>query len=288
MELSILQFFESLRCGVGTFFASIFSLFGESLFLVMTISLIYWIYDKKLGERLLIVSFSSLCLNGAMKDTIARPRPYTTGGVSRLEIDNPIISTIDLAPYESLPSAHSQLSAGLFFSGAFHFRKKWAWILFPLLMLGVMLSRLYLGVHYPTDVIVGATLGIAFACFWEFIDRKAVKDKYYILAIFALFSVVVIFLSPSKTTVEVCACMTSSAICFPLENKFIKFENATSAKNRVLRALIGVLLVGGVFGGFSFLPFAFLERWGWKFVKYFLTVIVTVLLVPLLFKKLKI
>ena len=288
MELIILQFFERIRCVFADFLACLFSLFGETLFLVVLICLIYWIFDKKLGERLVLTSFSSMPVNGGLKSAVSRPRPYVNGGVSRVEVDNFLISTTELAPYESFPSGHSQMSAGLFFSGAFHFRKKWAWILFPLLTLGVMLSRLYLGVHFPTDVLVGATLGIAFAWFWDWMYQKYESKIYYVFAGFALLSIVLAIVFPNKSQIELCACAVATAICLPIENKWIGFENTDSIKNKLLRALVGIACVGLVFGTFSFLPFEFLEGLFWKFVKYFLTVSAATLLVPFLIKKLKI
>lgn len=288
MELTILQFFESIRSSAGDLAACFFSLFGETLFLVVLICLIYWVVDKKLGERLVLTSFSSMPVNGGIKSAVARPRPYVGGGVSRVEIDNPLISTTELAPYESFPSGHSQMSAGLFFSAAFHTRKKWGWILFPLLTLGVMLSRLYFGVHYPTDVLVGATLGIAFACFWDWMYRKHEGKIYLVFALFALLSIALAILFPNKSQIEICACAVATAICLPIENKFVNFQNATSGKNKLFRILIGIGCVGLVFGAFSFLPFEFLEELSWKFVKYFLTVATATLIVPYLFKKLKI
>ncbi|MBQ4269797.1 MAG: phosphatase PAP2 family protein [Clostridia bacterium] len=291
MELTILRFFENLRSDFATFLAILLSLFGETLFLVVLICLIYWIFSKKLGERLVIVSFSSMTLNGFLKNAVARPRPFVGGGVTRVEVDNALISTIELAPYESFPSGHSQMSAGLFFTGAFHFKKIWGWILFPLLTLGVMWSRLYFGVHYPTDVLFGATLGIAFSIFWEFFFQAFEKKKrviYYTFAAFAALSIVFSCILPSKSLIELCACACAAAICLPIENKFINFQDAKGWKNKLFRALIGVGCVGLVYGLFSFLPFAFLELWGWKFVKYFLTVTVASLVVPYFFKKLKI
>lgn len=288
MELIILQFFETIRSDIATLLACLFSLFGETLFLVVLICLIYWIVDKKLGERLVLTSFSSMPVNGGIKSAVSRPRPYVGGGVTRVEVDNPLISTVELAPYESFPSGHSQMSAGLFFSSALHIRKKWGWILFPLLTLGVMLSRLYFGVHYPTDVLVGAAMGIAFAFFWDWMYQKHQSKIYLVFALFALLSIGLAFLFPNKSQIELCACAVATAICLPLENKFIKFENTTSFKKKLLRALIGIGCVGLVYGTFSFLPFEFLEELSWKFIKYFLTVSTATLIVPYLFKKLKI
>ena len=289
MEISILQFFESLRNGFGTACAFVFSLFGETLFLVVLICLIYWIYEKQLGEKLVMVSFSSMSVNSFLKAAVARPRPYTTGKVSRLDIDaGPLLSTTDLMPNASFPSGHSQMSAGMFFTGAFRYKKWWAWVIFPLLTLGVMWSRLYFGVHYPSDVLVGAALGALFAIFWELIYQKFGKAKLYIFAGFALLSIVfAIIFRTDKSMIELCACTVASAICLPIENKWIRFENAKGVKNRIFRALIGLICVGGVYALFSFLPFDFLDLLVFKFIKYFLTVSMAILPVPLLFKKLK-
>ncbi len=285
MDTIILQFFEELRSSFATFFACLFSLFGETIFLIVVICLIYWIYDKKFGEKLIATTFSSMTLNGFLKGIVARPRPYTDGVVTRVEIDTPFISTMSLSPYSSFPSGHSQLSAGLFITSAFHFKKPWGWVLFPLATLGVMLSRLYFGVHYPTDVLVGATLGALFAVFWEVIYQKAEDKKYLICAIFAGVSIIFSILCPTKNMVETCALCIGAAIALPIENKYIDLANATGVKNRLLRAGIGLVLVGATYLIFSILPWQPL----WiKWVKYFSLVLVGALFVPFLFKKLKI
>ena len=194
MELTILHFFESIRTTFGTVAASAFSLFGETIFLIAFIALVYWIYDKDLGERLIVVTFTSMTVNGIVKSAVARPRPYVNGAVSRVDLDLPLISTTDLHPYESFPSGHSQMGAGIMFTGALHFKKVWAWIVFPLATLFVMLSRLYFGVHYPTDTLVGAAMGIAFAFFWHYTFAKCTENQVYYLAVgFALLSIISLF-----------------------------------------------------------------------------------------------
>ncbi|MBQ8375297.1 MAG: phosphatase PAP2 family protein [Clostridia bacterium] len=288
MDNAILQFLEGIRTDFGTFFAAFFSLFGESLFLVVLICLIYWLVDRKWGERLVVVSFSSMVLNSFLKPVVHRARPYADGAVSRVEIDNPLISTMELDATQSFPSGHSQMSAGMFFSTSLLYRKKWLWIVCPLLTLAVMWSRMYLGVHYLTDTLCGAALGIVFAVFWDFIYRKCEDKKYLILIIFTAISIVLTIIQPTKAMFEFTGMIAATAIALPIENKFVQFENATGVKNRIFRALVGIVCVGLVFGLFSFLPFAFLEEYGWKLVKYFLTVLTGALFVPFLFKKLKI
>ena len=286
MDMQILQFFESIRCPFLTVVFSAFSLLGETVPLIVVICLLYWILDKKLAERLMLTSFTSLTLNSYLKGLVSRPRPYTVeGGVSRVELDTPLISTMELNPAESFPSGHSQLSAGLFFTGAFHFNKKWAWILFPLLTIGVMCSRMYLGVHYPTDVLVGATLGIVFAWIWDIIYKKFDKQKFAIAGCFAAIFLVLCFIFPSKSLAKNVACLLGIVIGVPLEHKYIKFENHKDAKKNWARAGMGLLCVVGEYLLFSaILPSGILS----SFIKYFLLVMVAALLVPYLFKKLKI
>ena len=74
MEQTILRFFENLRSPALTFFAGAFSLFGETLVLVALISVVYWLVDKQFGERLVLVSFSSMSANAFLKGVVA-PAP---------------------------------------------------------------------------------------------------------------------------------------------------------------------------------------------------------------------
>ena len=151
-----------------------------------------------------------------------------------------------------------------------------------------MWSRIYLGVHYLTDTLCGCALGIMFAIIWDLLYEQFKDKKYWILAGFSVISILIMIFIPTKSTFEQAGMMIAGTIALPIEEKFIGFTDTTSWKNRVLRLLIGVGCVGVVFGAFSLLPFAFLELIGWKFVKYFLTVLTAILLVPFLFKKLKI
>ena len=287
MDIAVSQFFESIRNPILDAVAVFFSLLGEPIFMVVLICVAYWLVSKKLGERLAVVTFTSMLVNAGLKGLIARPRPYMMGDVSRVELKG-LVNTMSLQPYESFPSGHSQINGGITIGFASHYRKKWLWIVAPIITLCVMWSRVYLGVHYLTDTLCGAALGITFAVVWDLLYDQFEGKKYWILAGFALLSILVMIFVPTKSTFEQAGMLIAGAIALPLEEKFIGFGDANGWKNRVLRLLVGAVCVGVVFGGFSLLPFAFLELIGWKFVKYFLTVMTGVLLVPFLFKKLKI
>jgi undecaprenyl-diphosphatase len=117
-----------------------------------------------------------LLCNVMLKPIIARTRPYdVVNGGSKLLLDSLLIK----APTDfSFPSGHTTVSFAPV--GAMVFKKSKLWI--PSLIIATLLglSRLYLTVHYPTDVIVGAILGFGFGIAGYFIAKwleKKIPEK---------------------------------------------------------------------------------------------------------------
>jgi undecaprenyl-diphosphatase len=117
-----------------------------------------WLARRR-GEALLAaaVAGGSAALNGALKHWIARPRPslFAHGHVYT----------------SSFPSGHSMSSMAIYLSlGIFLARLAPTWsarVFATSLAIGTALlvafSRIYEGVHYPTDVAAGALFGLAYA-----------------------------------------------------------------------------------------------------------------------------
>lgn len=92
---------------------------------------------------------------------IQEPRPFLT-----LHL-NPLISPpTDL----SFPSGHSSFM-GVVASAFLIARSKWAWLFIPLALL-VGFSRIYVGVHYPVDVLGGFILGFVIVYLISLIIRR--------------------------------------------------------------------------------------------------------------------
>lgn len=147
------------------------SFLGKHSFLLPVIGLIiiYFIVRKKkwLIIRTATVLLSSLLLMSLLKTLIQRQRP-----------DNPLVLGITNF---SFPSGHAFMAVAfyglLIWLSAHNISKKWLqWGLntfLILLILGIGFSRIYLRVHYATDVMAGLAIGFLWLsfCLW-IIDKK--------------------------------------------------------------------------------------------------------------------
>lgn len=121
---------------------------------------------------ILAVAIGALFTNATLKTLVARTRPYEVVEGLRLLIEKP-------HDY-SFPSGHTCAS---FAAALVYYRmlpKKWGIAAVVLASL-IAFSRLYLGVHYPSDVIAGMAIGALAA--WsavrvmEYVSRKSKPDS---------------------------------------------------------------------------------------------------------------
>ncbi len=125
----------------------IITYFGEAIIYIGLLALAYWILNKKDAIVGFYILFTSSFLNTFLKLLIKNPRPSQS------------IRLVDEENF-STPSGHAQTSLIVYGWMTFYFKKIWMYIVIPILVLLICLSRVYLGVHYIGDVIIGLLIGI--------------------------------------------------------------------------------------------------------------------------------
>jgi undecaprenyl-diphosphatase len=124
--------------------------FGNPLFWLLVVSAVYWQGREKEAFYIALLTLLSAAVVGALKLFFARPRP-SPEVFKRLATDY-------YTPF-SFPSGHAAIIAAYWGYAAERIKKTQAALLFVAVLL-VGLSRIYLGVHFLSDVAAGIIIGI--------------------------------------------------------------------------------------------------------------------------------
>ena len=128
----------------------IFSFFGTEYFFLILLPVLYWCVEAGLGLRVGIILLLSTSVNDALKLAFHGARPYWF---------SPDVIAYASETSFGVPSGHAQIAVGVWGMLAASLRKWWGWLIAILVILLIGISRLYLGVHFPHDVILGWLIG---------------------------------------------------------------------------------------------------------------------------------
>lgn len=255
-QLDILMYLQSIRNELLTGIFTFFTICTEVPVITVLTGVIYWCINKKAGQRTIFALCGSLNINAGVKNYVKMPRPIGTDGLQSLRIET--------ATGYSFPSGHTQTSTTFWTSMMYLFRKSWIYIIGILMIIGAGISRLYLGVHWPMDVIVawgfGIVLSIIFIKLFDYIDDS---KNYYILVVLILIFGVCTYFIGGEDLYKMFGLYTGFALGYMVEDTFINFstENETRRKNifaknpskkeglgkKILRFVVGIISLLAVY-----------------------------------------
>jgi len=207
---------------------------GEGAFYVLIIATIYWSVDKSIGLRLGFIQIFSMFTNGLIKNIFKAARPIGQEGIFSLRTKT--------ATGHSFPSGHTQGSATFWSSLMKIYKKSWLYIIGSIIILAVGISRLYLGVHWPRDVVGGIIFGVLSMFIADKIISLALKkEDHRYLQLLVLPAFLVLVFIQDKDYVKAVAMTAGLYLGYILESKYIHFDSKSSLLEQVIKITIGLL-----------------------------------------------
>ncbi|MDR1597205.1 MAG: phosphatase PAP2 family protein [Treponema sp.] len=162
--IDLIQWIQSIQSPPLTGFVKFITALGTEYFYVPVILLIFWCVNEKKGASLGFIILVSTFINGFFKELLKQPRPFSLEPSVGLAFE----------PSYGIPSGHAQLSLCFllflaFGLGGSRFGRRPVRVIrlgAILLILLIAFTRLYLGVHFPTDILAGWILGALTLGLW--------------------------------------------------------------------------------------------------------------------------
>ena len=312
-NLEVLSWLAEHRQAILDTVMAILTYLGSEYVMIGLISVIFLCFDKKLAYKIGLVFFGSGAAVQIAKLACRIERPWTLVETKYTQFQGRYSYVDKLGAKEgatgySFPSGHSQSSMATYGTLAVSMpKKKWGWtILLWALPLLVMFTRLYLGVHTPFDVVVGALIALVVVFCVSAIFEKVYNNRKYDLAVSLILGGIsiasIVFALVIKATVEdvelkmvsdclkASACGVGFAIGYFVERRYIDFDpKCGSVGDKIVRVILGI---GGVFAikeGVKYLGKAISSSDGvtmaFDILRYLLVVLFALCLVPYIIKK---
>jgi membrane-associated phospholipid phosphatase len=149
LGITFILFLQSLG-GWLTGIMQAFSFLGNEQFYLLVAPAIFWCLDASLGMRMGLGLMLSGSINSTLKLVFQHPRPYWI---------DPRVRALSLETSFGLPSGHAQNAVVVWGLLAAWVQRTWAWVAAIVIIFLIGLSRMQLGVHFPTDVLAGWLIG---------------------------------------------------------------------------------------------------------------------------------
>jgi membrane-associated phospholipid phosphatase len=143
------------------------SFLGQEEFYLLLFPAIYWCLDSGVGVRLIVMMVLSHSINVWIKIAAQFPRPYWI---------DPQVKALAVEASFGMPSNHSQSAMALWGGLARIWQKRWLLIVAIAVIVLTGISRIYLGVHFASQVIVGWVIGGIFL--WAYFRLEAPVTRF--------------------------------------------------------------------------------------------------------------
>lgn len=297
--MEFLRLLEGIRTPFGDAFFSIVTHLGEETFFIVVGLLLFWCIDKKQGYFVMSVGFLGTVINQFLKLTFRIPRPW---------VKDPSFTIVESARAEatgySFPSGHTQSAVGTFGSIGRICKVTWVRVLCILACILVPISRMYLGVHTPADVIVSLVVALVLIFVLYPIMNYVIQDKKRMriymgcmVVLSALFLIYVLafpfpadidasnYASGVKNAYKILGCILGLWLAYEVDEKHTHFETKAVWWAQIIKLAVGLGILLGIKSGVKpVLNSIFNGNYVADGIRYFLIVVFAGVLWPMTFR----
>lgn len=235
--MEIIKFIQLLTSPFFDGFFQFVTMLGEEYFYIVMLSLVFWCINKRYGYKLSFAFLLSGVVNGVAKSIVNEPRPIGVAGIRSLRVET--------ATGTSFPSGHTQNITSFLVSIMKQLRRGWVYAIGIILILLVAISRLYLGVHWPIDVLGGMLFGIASVLLADFLFEYAErKERKWILLMLLIPALAAAFIwRDYADLVKTVGTFTGFLIGYFVEGRFIQFNAKAPIFKQIVKFALGFAVV---------------------------------------------
>lgn len=153
-EQALVWIAENVRCALLDPFMKLYTQLGNTgmLFIVLGILMLFFKQTRKAGlSALCAMLIGLIVVNFTIKPLVSRPRPW-------LVIEN-FVNLVPEHDPNSFPSGHTNAAFAFALAVCMSAPRRWMKVTAVCMAVVMGLSRLYVGVHFPSDVMMGAVIG---------------------------------------------------------------------------------------------------------------------------------
>jgi len=226
-------------------FLAITQLNSEEFFLLL-VSLVYWCLDKRFGVRLAFLFLFSSLGNEWLKAAFNSPRPYQYDSRVRL-----------IGPPEGnpgFPSGHAQAATTIWVALGWRVRRSWLWAVAIVVVALLSLSRVYLGLHFPHDVLGGVVFGVVAVAIFVRVEpalsaRLAALPFGAQVALAIVVPLVLLIVYVDRYSVAGTGVLAGLSAGYAVQRRWANFSVAGPTRQRALRFIFGAVSVLAIYLG---------------------------------------
>lgn len=231
-EIQLLQLLQEMRNPFLNALMEAISFIAEHFFIVGIIATLYWCVDKVKVMRFAWLILVNGITNGIIKNLIKAPRPFQKGITKPLRIET--------ATSYAFPSGHVQTATAFWLGAAKLFKSKSMAIMGSIIIVLTALSRMYLGVHWPVDVIGGVVVGIiTLLVADQFYDETKGFTRWHVIGV-GILALIFLFIPIESNLASTIGALWGLVVGGYIEQTAIHFDVQGDWKYQLKKLIIGI------------------------------------------------